>query len=73
MARSETSAPATMRHHHGMGDLRADRGHGRSGHARRVRRVICRMLGHVPDAAVDEWELVYVRCRSCLRDLTGDA
>ncbi|HSL11998.1 MAG TPA: hypothetical protein VLA82_11850 [Actinomycetota bacterium] len=69
MARSDTSAPA-MRHQHGMGDLRADRGPGRPSETRLVRRAICRLLGHVPDAAVDEWGLVYVRCRACRQDLT---
>ena len=55
-----------------MADLRADRG---DPQARRRPRlgIVCKILGHVPVPAVDEWDLIYVRCRSCRRDLTLDA
>jgi hypothetical protein len=56
-----------------MGDLRADRGRAEAPVPRKVRSLVCRVLGHVPVPDVDEWELVYVRCRSCRRDLTLDA
>jgi hypothetical protein len=69
MGGSETGAPA-MLHQHGMGDLRADRGPSPAADPRQVRGLVCRLLGHVPDAAVDEWDLVYVRCRSCWKDLS---
>jgi len=70
MADRETTVP--MRHLHGMGDLRADRGRP-APERRRLRGVVCRVLGHVPIPDIDEWELVYVRCRSCRADLTLDA
>jgi hypothetical protein len=56
-----------------MGDLRADRQKPTVAPRRPVRRIVCRLLGHVRVPAVDEWDLVYVRCRSCRRDLTLDA
>ena len=56
-----------------MGDLRADRQGPTVAPRRPVRRLVCRLLGHVRVPAVDEWDLVYVCCRSCGIDLTLDA